>query len=280
VNEGAGRAYEHRFHAGNVGDVLKHCALLAALDATSGPKALIETHAGAGSYSLGPTGEWTEGIGKLVQQAGPLPPLVLRYLERVRAYGGNPLARYPGSPLLAAESFSAEDHLLFFELSSAPRAALAGAFVRDPRVEIRGGDGLAALPDALSELVGRLPNHQRWVVIDPPYADRQEWAWVPTAIAGALRVDPNVRILAWYPVKSYTRPNAMMLALERAGVSASVVELLTSPLTFKKNRLNGSGLVFVHPPQGLLETLGALTAWLGPKLSAHGAWHAIRIQGW
>ena len=60
--------YGHRFHAGNVGDVWKHCALVEILGrvaAGSRRVRYVETHAGEGAYALGPTGEWSEGIGRL-----------------------------------------------------------------------------------------------------------------------------------------------------------------------------------------------------------------------
>ena len=50
--------YSHRFHAGNVGDVWKHCVLSALLDALvarSDALYAYETHAGCGRYLLGPT---------------------------------------------------------------------------------------------------------------------------------------------------------------------------------------------------------------------------------
>ena len=56
--------YSHRFHAGNVGDVLKHLVLVAVLDellSAERPVRVIETHAGEGRYLLGSTGEWMEG---------------------------------------------------------------------------------------------------------------------------------------------------------------------------------------------------------------------------
>ena len=44
--------YGHRFHAGNVGDVWKHCALVVVLRhvaAAAARVAYVETHAGEGS---------------------------------------------------------------------------------------------------------------------------------------------------------------------------------------------------------------------------------------
>ncbi|HMV68306.1 MAG TPA: 23S rRNA (adenine(2030)-N(6))-methyltransferase RlmJ, partial [Myxococcota bacterium] len=73
--------YSHRFHVGNHGDVWKHVAWCAVLDALR-PRAVLDTHAGEGAYTLGPTGEWTAGVGRVwaaPELAGD--PCVGRYLE-------------------------------------------------------------------------------------------------------------------------------------------------------------------------------------------------------
>src|SRR5690242_21431097 len=60
--------YSHRYHAGNVGDVWKHCALVEILRRVAGASesvAYVESHAGEGRYALGPTGEWMEGVARL-----------------------------------------------------------------------------------------------------------------------------------------------------------------------------------------------------------------------
>ena len=64
--------YSHRFHAGNVGDVWKHLVLVEVLSRVAGRPGRIvycESHAGEGGYMLGPTGEWSEGIGRLWARA-------------------------------------------------------------------------------------------------------------------------------------------------------------------------------------------------------------------
>ena len=51
--------YDHRYHAGNAADCLKHLALalaLAALTRKDSPLCYVETHAGAGQYRLEPGG--------------------------------------------------------------------------------------------------------------------------------------------------------------------------------------------------------------------------------
>jgi len=104
---GAAPDYSHRFHAGNVGDVWKHCVLvevLARARAAGGPVTYVETHAGEGEYPLQPTGEWTEGIGRLWNDVAPGDAdAVARYVALCRrlASGGDRPASYPGSPAFA-----------------------------------------------------------------------------------------------------------------------------------------------------------------------------------
>lgn len=251
------RHYEHRFHAGNVGDVWKHVALLAWLSRAreSGPVRYVDTHAGAGSYVLGPTGEWTEGLGLLRAHASGAPAIVARYLALAAG------AQYPGSPAFARAVLDrpSDEHVLY-ELDPEVHAQLGDA---------TRADGLAA------DLRGA------HALIDPPYQDRREWELVPEAIVRAVRADPKTRILLWYPIKSYARPNAMHARLEGAGVAATALELLTSPLTSKKNRLNGSGVLLVNAEEALILELAALAAWLGPRLALpqHERFYTTRIVG-
>ena len=69
--------YRHAFHAGNIADVVKHAVLariVAHLKEKPAAFRVLDTHAGAGLYDLaGPeasrTGEWRDGIGKLIAAA-------------------------------------------------------------------------------------------------------------------------------------------------------------------------------------------------------------------
>jgi 23S rRNA (adenine2030-N6)-methyltransferase len=249
--------YEHRFHAGNVGDVWKHIALLAWLSRarSEGPVRYVDTHAGAGSYALGATGEWTEGVGLLRARSAGAPAIVEQYLSLVGERS------YPGSPQLARVVLDRpEDEHELWELDPSVHRQLGAGNL---------GDGLNA------DLRGA------HVLIDPPYQDRREWELVPDAVARALASDPKTRILLWYPIKSYARPNAMHVRLENAGVRATALELLTSPLTSKKNRLNGSGVLLVNAEPPLVEELAALATWLGPRLALpqHPHFYTARIVG-
>src|SRR6476619_4212881 len=86
--------YRHGFHAGNFADVVKHAALtriLVYLRQKDAAFRLIDTHAGAGSYSLASeeaerTGEWRDGIGRVLEAALPadVEALLEPWLARVR----------------------------------------------------------------------------------------------------------------------------------------------------------------------------------------------------
>ena len=67
--------YRHAYHAGNFADVVKHAVLALVIEHLKlkpAPFRVIDTHAGIGVYDLTSeaaqkTGEWREGIGRLME---------------------------------------------------------------------------------------------------------------------------------------------------------------------------------------------------------------------
>src|SRR5580704_4496758 len=121
--------YRHAYHAGNFADVVKHLALtdiLLHLQKKDTPFAVIDSHAGRGSYDLSSlearkTGEAVNGIEKLrgLEADGALG----RYLALANE---NP-DHYPGSPLIAAKLLRPQDRLLAIEKHAEEFAALKQA---------------------------------------------------------------------------------------------------------------------------------------------------------
>ena len=76
-------AYRHAFHAGNHADVFKHlvlCQVLRYMGEKDKPYTLVDTHAGAGGYSLEgryahKKDEFADGIGRLWRRDDLPPPL-------------------------------------------------------------------------------------------------------------------------------------------------------------------------------------------------------------
>jgi 23S rRNA (adenine2030-N6)-methyltransferase len=145
----------------------------------------------------------------------------------------------------------------------------------DPRVHIEESDGLAALPTALA----RHDDREVFALVDPPYSSKPEWLAVPDAVLAAVRARPDVFLMLWYPVKSLTRPNAMLERLRSGGLHATTLELVTTPLDLKKKRLNGSGVVLVNPPRGLVESAAAAAPTLGAACATHEGRWSMRVLG-
>ena len=85
------------------------------------PYTLVDTHAGAGGYSIEgkyaqKKGEYVYGVSRL-WDAKDLPEPLARYMEQVRLF--NPdgqLRQYPGSPAIANLLMRDEDRLRVYEL--------------------------------------------------------------------------------------------------------------------------------------------------------------------
>ncbi|HEV7731471.1 MAG TPA: 23S rRNA (adenine(2030)-N(6))-methyltransferase RlmJ [Candidatus Binatia bacterium] len=264
--------YSHRFHAGNVGDVWKHCVLAEVLRRAGTPSTYLESHAGEGAYPLGPTGEWTEGIGRL-RDIAPTDDAVGRYTALCNQLGDD--RRYPGSPLVARAVLGDDTPLLLWERDAGVCERLAGHV---PDATITCGDGLAALPDAIAQTERR--DGAVVALIDPPYTQKADWTTVPDAMIAAVRASRRACVVLWYPVKSLTRPNAMIARLQAAGVSGTIAELVTTPLEHQRRRLNGSGMLLVRPPTGTLETVAAAAPVLGTHCATFAGVWSLRMQSW
>ncbi|MGH8505677.1 MAG: 23S rRNA (adenine(2030)-N(6))-methyltransferase RlmJ [Stenotrophobium sp.] len=107
--------YRHSYHAGNFADVFKHvllCGLLAALNRKDKPWCYVDTHAGSGFYDLGSegaarTGEWREGVARMMVLQDVPPPLAI-YLDAVRA--ANPEGAWLSSPDSASAASASSAH--------------------------------------------------------------------------------------------------------------------------------------------------------------------------
>jgi len=256
--------YAHARHAGNAGDVLKHVALLAVFEEllrSPEPLEYVETHAGDGLYPLGSAGEWGDGIQRLWNYQGD--GIVGRYAELVRGFstaGASRPAKYPGSPLIARKLLRDSDRMRLFEIDAQSATVLRKAV---PQAEVFAEDGLAQLaapPRAL-------------VLIDPPYSQKQEWT---DAARAAARIAGVPRML-WYPIKALTRPRALLHELAKNGVHGTAVELHWTPLRLKRERLNGSGIIFADVPRAAVAAVCAALVDLGPALQTHGEWGAVEI---
>lgn len=269
--------YRHAFHAGNFADCMKHALLvwlLRALQRKPAPIAVLDTHAGIGRYDLSSeqaarTGEWREGIGRLLEQ--PVPPPLEEFLALVRA-GGAP-AFYPGSPGLALSLLRPQDRLIACELHPEEHAALRHAVGRDPRAALHHRDGYGAI-GALLPPGGGI--RRGLTLIDPPFEQPDEFDRLAAAIALARRRFGTGIVAAWYPIKHRAPSRAFQDRLIDTGMPDLVAaELLLRP-PLDPSRLNGCGLLVASPPFGFEDAARAILAAIDGTLGVGQATSAVR----
>lgn len=268
--------YRHSFHAGNFADVVKHIVLVLCLEhlcKKPAPFRVIDTHAGRGTYLLGRgdaerTGEWRDGIGKLVgPNAQAITPetaeLVARYLEIVGAKSGATLDTYPGSPAIVAAMLRSGDKLVANELHPEDAKTLSRRFKGDRAVKVMEMDGWTAVKALLPP-----PERRGLVLIDPPFEDPGEFIRMTNALDDGLDRFRTGTFLLWYPIKDPKPVKRFHKAVADVATAHKIETALTLDLYLRAPRhpglLNGSGMVVVNPPFDL----AAKCAKILPQLSA------------
>jgi 23S rRNA (adenine2030-N6)-methyltransferase len=264
--------YRHAYHAGNFADVVKHavlCRALLHLEQKPAAFRVLDTHAGSGIYDLagieaGKTGEWRNGIGRLLgDDARPLPEqarvLLAPYLDAVAALNpSGKLTVYPGSPAIVRAALRRQDRLIACELEPKAAAALAACLRGDPRAKALTIDGWTALAAYVP------PKERRGLVlIDPPFEQTDEFSQLAKGLETAHRKWPTGSYLLWYPIKDMADVLSFARRLAGLGIGKMLrVELIlptaSEHLGFEDSGLRGSGLIFVNPPWTLHDELKVL----------------------
>jgi len=270
-------SYRHGFHAGMHADVLKHAVLvqmLAYLTAKDAPLWVVDTHAGAGAYSLESSfaqksGEYQDGIGRLWGRAG-LPPLLSGYLSEIgKLNPDGKLRHYPGSPQIALQMLRPQDHLQLFELHTTESKLLQKHFAKaGRRVSVQAADGFTGLKGVLPP-----PSRRGLVLIDPSYEDKEDYRKVVAAMRDALPRFATGVYAVWYPQVQRQEADDLPGQLRQLAPG----DWLQVSLTVKapapdKLGLHGSGMFVFNPPwkleAALQEAMPALVKLLGQDKKA------------
>lgn len=292
--------YRHAYHAGNFADVLKHLVLVHVISYLARKEKgfrVVDTHGGIGVYDLGgmeagKTGEWQQGIGRLIDGSTAdhetlrRDPSVATYLDAVLAFNPLPvsgaarpeLGSYPGSPALARHLLRPQDALLVNELHPDDYIELKAHFARDRQTTVLNLDGWLVVKSALP------PKERRGVVlIDPPFEVAGEFGRMVKALSeGARRFATGVYVL-WYPIKDVAAVRRFKRDLTALGLGSTIaVELSTHTASGKDSTgLAGTGLIVHNPPFGLAEWLEGLLPSLCAVLARGpgGAWTLENLDG-
>jgi len=268
--------YRHAYHAGNFADVVKHIALVAILlhlQKKDTPFAVIDSHAGRGSYDLAgdeaqKTGEAGAGIERLrgLTADGALG----RYLEIV---GGTSI--YPGSPLIVAKLIRPQDRLVAVEKHPEEFTALKRALRPWRKARAEEGDGYDRLMALLPP-----PERRGLVLIDPPFEAEDEFAAMADALRGAFKRFANGVCLVWFPVKAESEVRRFLGEVLALGVTKALridisINAVHSPARAEhagggdavagsragesregnKPKLASAGLLIINPPFGFAEEM-------------------------
>ena len=266
-------AYRHAFHAGNHADVLKHIVLtqvLRHMNAKDKPYRLIDTHAGAGGYSLEgryaqKKGEYEQGIARLWDR-DDLPAAVADYVGLVRRF--NPdgrLTQYPGSPALAQMLLRAQDQLRLFELHPTDHRILASYLGPVKGAEVFDVDGFDGLK-------GQVPPSTRRavVLIDPSYEGNGDYAKVVGALRDAITRFAEGVYLVWYPQVTKLEAAQLPRRLEALAPKGWLHARLTVQQPDRQGfGLAGSGVFVINPPYTLHAQLQQVLPYLTDVLGQY-----------
>jgi 23S rRNA (adenine2030-N6)-methyltransferase len=268
--------YRHAYHAGNFADVHKHATLALMVEHLKRKDtafAYIDTHAGIGRYDLASvqaekTGEWLDGIARIMAAAQPPPsaqPLV-QVVHRLNTDGT--LRFYPGSPAVAAALARPGDRLVLCELHPEDCAELKRSFAADRRVGVHHRDGYDGLKALLPP-----PERRGLVLIDPPFEKPGEFERMRQGLAQAMKRWANGLYALWYPIKDREVVARFHADLSMMGLPPTLIAELMIHRGDNPQILNGCGLVVVNPPWQLDDRLAELLPWLAEVLApAEGGW--------
>jgi 23S rRNA (adenine2030-N6)-methyltransferase len=271
--------YRHAYHAGGFADVVKHavlCRMIAHLRQKPAAFRVIDTHAGAGVYDLAgaeasKTGEWRQGIGRLIGKAAQDLPAAARallapYLDAVAAFNpAGTLIAYPGSPALIQSMLRRQDRLIACEFEPQAAAALADRLRGDPRAKTLAIDGWTAL-------AAYVPPQERrgLVLVDPPFEQPDEFSRLARGLQTAHRKWATGSYLLWYPIKDPGDAAAFARKLSRLGIARMLRVELIAATASEDLGLRGSGLIAVNPSWTLHDELNALLPALAGALGRGG----------
>ncbi len=242
--------YVHQNKVANHADCFKHALLfevLSHLHATIGISHYIESHSGAGLYSLqsisakDKSPEWKNGIKKIMAVPGVQN---ISFFAYATAYFRQNL-NYPGSPLLATQLLH-DASFIFYENDEYVAQLLDGnlQFMNPEKYDVRICDSWQ------SDTFGVQPCMKQPVLfIDPPYK-REDFKRFKECIEKSFNQNNKLIIVIWHPVFSKANQKEISDFLE-AILDTNMPKLKYQCLVenesdVTKNTMLGSGFVILN----------------------------------
>jgi 23S rRNA (adenine2030-N6)-methyltransferase len=265
-------AYRHAFHAGNHADVLKHCVLqqiLMYMNQKDKPYWVIDTHAGAGMYSLASDyantkSEYLDGVARL-WECDDLPPVLNDYMSLIQLCNNKgDWSLYPGSPEVIRRSIRADDRMRLFELHPTDFEILQENFERDRQAKLFKSDGFASLKALLPP-----PTRRAVIFMDPPYEIKTDYPKVVDALEEGLSRFAEGVYVVWYPILTRGDHIRMIESLGKLSEKTLNIAMTVQEPDEKGFGMLGSGLFIINPPWTLKATMQKVMPYLVEKLAQY-----------
>ena len=280
-------SYRHAFHAGSHADILKHLTLIHLvqyIQEKPGALTIVDTHAGAGIYSLEDgysivSKEADGGIFRLHQYIESckrsntiIPESIQKYLQQIHIENAaGRLTTYPGSPFILARLLRPQDRLKLFELHPKEIDILRhniGELKQSKQIDIYAEDSFARLKGLLPP-----PSRRGLVLIDPSYEDKQDYRYLENALEEALKRFATGCFAIWYPVISRRKSAALPDRLKKLATTHQRSWLHTELRVENapgERRLQSSGMFIINPPWTLEKHLAQALPILAKTLGIDG----------
>jgi len=241
---------------------------------------MVDTHAGAGIYSLedgfaAVSKEAGGGILRLLKfkEAGnAIPESIQKYIECVESFNAEgELNTYPGSPFILAQLLRPQDRLKLFELHPKEIDILRhniGQLKQSKQIDVYAEDSFSRLKGLLPP-----PSRRGLVLIDPSYEDKQDYRYLETAIEEALLRFATGCYAIWHPVlprrESAALPDRMkkICAAHKRSWLHTELRVENAP---GERRLQASGMFVINPPWTLEKHLADALPTLSKALGIGG----------
>ena len=265
-------AYRHAFHAGNHADVLKHCVLqqiLLYMNQKDKPYWVIDTHAGAGMYSLASDyantkSEYLDGVARL-WECDDLPEVLNEYMNLIQLCNNKgDWTLYPGSPEVIRRTIRADDRMRLFELHPTDFEILEENFERDRQAKLFKSDGFASLKALLPP-----PTRRAVIFMDPPYEIKSDYPKVVDALQEGLSRFAEGVYVVWYPILTRGDHIRMIESLRKLSEKTLNIAMTVQEPDEKGFGMLGSGLFVINPPWTLKDTMQDIMPYLVEKLAQY-----------
>lgn len=266
-------SYRHGFHAGNHADVIKHitiCLILESLLKKDKPCVYIDTHSGAGAYSLksqwsAKTGEYKNGIAKIYNNDF-LRKLIPSYFKVISDINDNTLNldNYPGSPFFAANLLRDSDDISLVELHPNEYQNLKYNMHYYNNVHVHHREANEALKALLP------PKHRRGLVlIDPSYEMKEDYINTIKLVKEGITKFPQGIFAIWYPVlgKAIDESYNFIRNLTKLNIQSTLQIELNIAQKDDERGMNGSGMIILNAPYKLDEKIKEIIPTLTKELA-------------